>query len=250
MRDVAQFFSRFPVLRTGLCFLVLLTGGLPATSAGTADDERMVNPELLWPLSINMPMDIAHLIHPQHEARVILRIDPEGKVVDWVALSLPHYRLFDPLDRALREALFTPATIDGEAVMLDTSVTIPIGEAGYYGVLVMTPATYIEGRIDQIAGGLNGMGLCGPGGLDKPLKLLSEGNPVAFLDEDGTPVKGSVDVDFYIDQDGVPRIVRPDQGANAFLQEAAMRTVQQFRFIPPRQGGRRVIVHATMQVRF
>ena len=243
----ASFFRR---ALTGISLLVILTGGPVATSVGNSADDLISDPELLWPLSINIPYHIVHLIQPDDIATVILRIDVDGKMIDWVSLNLPHYDLVGALDEALSYAEFSPAMENGEALAMDIVVTIPVGEVGYYGVFSMTPMTYIETRLSTINGRLNELSMCMPHELDEPLELVETGTPVAYKDISGKRVTGSVEVEFYVDQNGRPRIIRTEQGADTFLREAAYLTVQQFRFAPPAFNGNQTIVRGRMDLQF
>ncbi|MEX0324487.1 MAG: energy transducer TonB [Puniceicoccaceae bacterium] len=237
-------------LLAGLSFLILSTGGLPATSAGNANGPEIIDPVLLWPLHINIPYDIVHLVEADAIATVILRIDEAGTIIDWVALELPHHDLVTALDRAFQSTRFQPAMIDGEAVIMDIVVTVPVGEVGYYGIINLDPATYIEIRINRMSGGSRSLRESPGSALDEPLELLSEGVPVVYVDEAGNRVSGELEVEFYVDQDGVPRIIRSDPDDDPFLREAAHQTVEQFRFTPPRCKGRPTVVKARIKVRF
>ncbi|MEX0331186.1 MAG: energy transducer TonB [Puniceicoccaceae bacterium] len=238
------------LLIAGLIFLILSTGGQSATSAGNADGPEIIDPVLLWPLHINIPYTIVHLVDADATATVILRIDESGSVIDWVALDLPHYDLIRPLDRAFQSARFQPAMMDGEAVLIDIVVDVPVGEVGYYGIINLDPATYLEIKLNRMSGGLYGLRVAPGHALDEPLKLISEGKPVVFIDEAGNRVSGEQEVEFYIDQDGIPRVVRSDQEDDPFLRDAAHQTVEQFRFAPPRCNGRPTVVKARIKVQF
>jgi hypothetical protein len=250
MKPLEQFSRRARVLRTGLCCLVFLTGGPSVTSAGTGNGGSASVPELLWPISVNIPMDIAHLVHQEDTATVLLRIDVDGAVIDWVGLDLPHYRLAPSIGHALETARFSPGAVGGEPVIFDMKAVIPVGEVGYYGVLSINGLTYMEGKLSRIGGSPFRLTQSSPQELDQPLEMVSEGQPRAFKDDKGEIVSGKVNVEFYVDQAGLPRIVRPDLDADPRLHEVAMLTVQQFRFKPVTRHGRPTVVKARIEIEF
>lgn len=250
MQPMRQFSRRARVLRTGLCCLILLTGGPTATSAGDASGNGASQPELLWPISVNIPMDIAHMIQQEDQAKVILRIGVDGSVIDWVSLDLPHYRLAKPIGQALASARFTPSMQDGEPVIFDMTAVIPVGQVGYYGIISTNIMGHTEGRIAMLGGRSFPLFLCPVDELDEPLELVQQGQPFFFRDETGDVVRGTISVEFHVDQAGVPRIVRPDQEADRRLQEAALRTVEQFRFKRPTRHGRPTVIKARMDLQF
>jgi TonB family protein len=170
--------------------------------------------------------------------------------MEWVALYVPHYREAGPLNLALEGPRFSPPTEDGEPVIVDMRATIPIGEAGYYGVISLTPVSALESRISFMNGNAYELRLVAMEELDQPVRIISEGHPVAFKDETGAVLKGKVVVEFFIDHQGVPRIVHTLEGGDSFLELAARRTVEQFRFNPPRRRGRPAVVKVRMSVRF
>lgn len=250
MKGDNSFIRLARLLLAGVAGVFTLTGGLSATSAGNSGDPEVSDPVLLWPLHINVPYDIVHMIPEEARASLILRIDEEGRVIDWVALELPHIRLVRPIDLALQSARFQPAMMEGEPVMLDMTVSVPVGEIGYYGIINLDPTTYMEIKLTRMSGGLHSLRLAPGAALDEPLRLIDSGQPVAYMDESGNPVTGSVEVEFYVDQDGSPRIIRSNPEDDPLLREAAHLTVEQFRFAPPRSRGRPAVVKARMTVRF
>lgn len=241
-------FARLLLAGSGL--VAFSTGGLTATPAGNSGEPELTDPVLLWPLHINMPYDIAHLVESDASAAVILRIDETGKVIDWVALELPHVRLVKPLDLALRSARFQPAMLGSEPIVIDILVNVPVGEAGYYGIINLDPVTYLEIKLNRMSGGFHSLRATSGYALDEPLDLVDTGQPVAYVDEAGNRVTGALEVEFYVDQDGIPRIVRSDPEDDPVLREAAHLTVEQFRFKPPQVNGRPTVVKARMTVRF
>jgi len=78
--------------------------------------------------------------------------------------------------------------------------------------------------------------------------VIEQGPGVVLVDGDGNVVRGTVTVEFYVDQDGYPRLIRPVGDPDPSLGEAAVLNVEEFRFTPPRRNGRRTVVRARMPV--
>jgi TonB family protein len=225
-----------------------LTGGLAAPVGEVVIEDR--SPMLVRPLSINIPYDLWHILQPDATATVILRIDIDGKVLEWVSLDLPHPKLIAPIDRALARAEFLPGLVGDEPAVSDILAHIPVGKIGCYGILTITPKEYLEARIAAINPHEYRMNLSLPGEIDRPLRMVSKGNPIGVVDEGGNVLEGEVIVEFHIDQDGRPRIIRPDEGPHPSLREAAILMVREIRFEPPLRKGRPTVVKVRMPVVF
>jgi len=236
--------------RWAAAIILSLTGGLAATVAvmGEAADDR--GPELLWPLFVNVPADIKHLLHEGSKATVGLRIDETGRVVDWICLDLPHYKLTGPLENALKEARFSPAMEAGRPVMADIEAEIDIGEAVSGSVLSITVSEALEDRLATMGISHGHFYVSAPGDLDFPLSAIERGQPIGVKNEEGTVLTGQVWVEFYIDQNGRTRLIRPEDSGQPALEQAAYLTVEQFGFQPPRRGGLPTVVRARLLVVF
>lgn len=235
-----------------LCAVLFAALALPAVVlAGSGNDELSYSPpvqvEQLW---MNIPMEIAHLIHEDDSADAIVRIDETGEVVDWVCLYVPHYKLLPALGNALMGLEFEPAMDNGEPLVIDMSVSIPVGEVGVYGVLTLTPASYIEARIASISHTSDEVVVCRTRDLDRPLEITQKGRPVVPVDKDQNRISGEVEVQFYVDWKGIPRLIRSDLEKNPVLRHAAHLTVEQMRFTPPTRNGRPTVMKARMTVEF
>jgi len=229
--------------------LALLAAPLAVAATAAGQDAGPDYPVLLKPLGLTVPHECRHLIPRDATALVALRVDEEGRVVDWVGLDLPHPALFKAIGRALAHARFSPALWDGEPVPVDCHAYIRVGEAAL-GVLSVNMAEHIESRMVEVAPDLNRVVLSQARQLDQPLRLLSEGTPVRVIDDDGVPLSGSVAVEFYVDQEGRPRMIRTAEGPHPALREATIMTVEGFRFEPPRSHGRPTVVKARITLEF
>lgn len=249
--------ARHPFYRAGLlsglaaCAFFLPAAGLRVLAGEENASLEYRSPLLVLPIFLNVPREILHLIQSGDQATVILRIDTEGTVVDWIGLDVPHRGLLGALDKALRGAEFLPAVVDGEAVPVDAMARVPVGEAARFTVLSVTLSEHIESRIAALDPGFHQLSLSMPGQLDSPLQLVSRGESLPVMDEEtGETLSGTVLVEFYIDPDGHPRLIRTADGSSAPLRNAAALIVGEFRFDPPKRDGRPTVVKARIPVVF
>ncbi|HSH09813.1 MAG TPA: energy transducer TonB [Oceanipulchritudo sp.] len=221
--------------------------------ATAAEAEKAVEdrgPELLWPLFINVPMHIKHLVDGGSMARVSMRIDETGRVIDWVCLELPHYELADAIGYALAEARFAPAMESGQPIAADVVAAIDVGEAVKGSILSLTASEAVQSRLLLTGFKPDELELCAPGDLDRPLSAIERGQTFGVKDADGNIQTGEVWVEFYVDQDGRPRMIRPEDSGRPGLEQAAFLMVEQFRFQPPRHHGVPTVVRARILVVF
>lgn len=232
-------------------FCLVLAAGIPMGTVLWADDDLSYRPPVqldqLWMI---IPMEITHLLSHDDSAEAIVRIDETGQVIDWICLYTPHYKLLPGLGEALAGLTFEPATENGEPVVVDLNITVPVGEIGTYGILTLTPASYLESRIASISHAPDEMKVCKTSDLDRPLTIAQKGKPVVPVDENQNRISGEVEVRFYVDWEGVPRLIRSDMDLNPVLRNAAHLTVEQLRFLPPTWNGRPTAMKARMSVRF
>jgi len=232
-----------PRLITPCLFVAALVGN-PAS----AGPETFTYPHLDDPLNIRVPQEIRHLSHSWGTGFLRVRIDQEGAVEDWIPIEIPHFRLFDAVDRALREARFIPARESGEPVRTEVTLRIPFGDIGVYGVLTETVTEHIESRQATMNPRRDQLTLSTPGQLDEPVRLLETGPTYQVQDDSGKYLHGTVDVTFYIDHEGYPHLIRPSEESHDALREAAVLSVSGFRFTPPERNGRPTIVKARMPI--
>ncbi len=205
-------------------------------------------PQLKRPVSLIVPLQIRHLSHAWERGHLRLRIGPEGKVEDWVALYLPHRKLLPAVERALEGARFIPALVEGEPAKVDVVATLPLSEAGSFEVINQTTSEHIESRMAHVSIPGNALILSSPAELDGPLEIVERGKVYSVTDEEGRELNWRVTMEFYVDQEGTVRMPRPAEAVDPVVAEAAMRTVRGFRFIPPRREGKPTVVKARIQL--
>ncbi len=84
--------------------------------------------------------------------------------------------------------------------------------------------------------------------MDEPLEVIAEGTRYVAVDESGNALEGTVTVEFYVDPEGVPRMIRVAGDPDPVVGEAAVLTVSELRFAPPRRNHNPTVVRARMPV--
>jgi TonB family protein len=239
-------------IRAGLLglFFLLACGPLSASESQAAGNRDYQQPQLLSPLNLVFPMDVRHIAHGWTTGTVRLRIDTDGRVADWIPIDLPHYKLIPAIDRALADAHFSPAIVDGELAVVDLPAQIPLDEAITYRVISETLIEHIESMQAKISPKQYQVIVSPPSELDQPLDLVSSGNGYQVLDESNRPITGEALISFYIDTRGVPRMIQVENATNPSLIEAAVMTVEELRFTPPTRKRQPTVLRARMPVVF
>lgn len=240
--------------RTRLVFLSLMALVIVAplaaedrSSNGTPDFQQ---PQLLSPINLIFPFDLRHIAHQWSLGTVRLRIDTEGRVVDWIPIDLPHYKLIPAIDRALADARFSPAITDGKPVAVDLPAQIPLDEAISYRVISETLAEHIESMQARMNPRQYQVVISSPDELDEPLTLNSSSGAYSVADDTGKLVSGHALVSFFVDTDGIPHMIHVDETSDPALFDAAYLTVENLRFEPPRRNRQPTVVRARIPVMF
>ena len=232
-----------------LCVVLLRTVILGLLLAGSAAGETSRSESLRINRTVEprFPDALIRRGIYEGEVRVVLLVDAEGRLADWLLTSFSHPLLAREATEALRQWRFEPARRYGEPVDVRTELVLAFQASGM--VVSMSPletAVRFEHR----------------GGEDSPQRLVAR---PAELDAPLTPIRrvaplatewstegreASVTLDFYIDREGRPRmpgVLRSDDDA---LNAAAIDALSHWRFEPPMSGGVPVIVRATQVFRF
>lgn len=195
-------------------------------------------------------MDIRHLIDDAAVARIAVRVDEAGQVMDWVALDLPHYKLWSSVEYSMKYLKFSPARLEGSPIVVDMVIEIPLGQVGHYNVFTLSPITYIETRVFDIVPDLYQLVFTPPDNLDKPLQLLSRGKSTIPVDADGNRLKGEVEVKFFVDMNGNTRMRESNDSLDPVLRSAAHMTVEQFVFNKPTCKGNPTVTKARILIKY
>jgi len=178
-------------------------------------------------------------------ARLLLRVDPQGNLVDALVAGYTLPGFAEAAMNAVKRWKFEPARIDGRPAFANLDVTFafdvnrPLATA-VYGPRDESPvalANYQDGAVSASQ-------------LDQPLAPLSTVAPAYPADWAQRGIKGSVVVEFYVDETGrvrLPAIVSTDRPELGWI---AVPAIEQWRFPPPTRHGQPVLVKAQQAFQF
>ncbi|MBI2513564.1 MAG: TonB family protein [Opitutae bacterium] len=177
----------------------------------------------------------------------VVDIDAQGKVEDVLVTAHTH-RSFA---REVREALplwrFEPATLRGEPVPSQTQLTFTIEAVGV--VVTMDSGSYLRNRIDDLFGlrwDYRTFTLKELDAIPVPQKTVVP----SYSSQVAQRNRGSVRVDFYIDETGRVRVPIAQADAPTELGNAAVAAVRQWKFSPPLRNGRPVLAFVSQTFNF
>lgn len=181
------------------------------------------------------------------EARVVVHIDAEGRLADWLLTSYSHPFFGREATEVLRQWRFEPARRNGEAIGVRTEMVFGFQTSGM--VISVTTGDLME-RLHRRGNQTAVHRVSQPHELDEPIAALQRVAPL--WPEDFTPAEreARVTVDFYIDEEGRPRMPVVVQSDDEALNFAAIEAISHWRFAPPLRQGAPVMVRARQSFRF
>jgi TonB family protein len=183
------------------------------------------------------------------ETRIVLSIDAEGKLDDYLVVGYTKREFADAALVAIKQWKFEPAISNGQPVPVVSEVNIMYEATG---VVVSLNAS------EAIAAMLYWW--------ERSNRF--EYHPVAMKDIDRIPipqnvvapiyprelankgVKGDVSIVFYINEEGVVRMPAVSEAADMRLADLAMQALLSWKFEPPTRRGRPVLVRAVQTFKF
>lgn len=180
---------------------------------------------------------------------VAVSVNETGKLDDWLVLEYSQEALARSAVHALQGWRFTPARLDGQPARATTELRI---DFSVEGVVITSNITerFFADMFDNLGERRSAYRPCRPGELDHlPARLAGETPHYATAAEkDG--VRGSVDVHFYINEQGEVRLPSVRTGSHPYLMEQAVEAVRTWKFEPPTHQGRPVLVAVAQKFEF
>lgn len=177
----------------------------------------------------------------------VVDVDVQGKVEDVLITGYTH-RSFA---RVVREAMplwkFEPAKLHGVPVAAQTRLTFTIEAIGV--VVTMDNGTYLRNRIDSVLGtqwDYRTYTLQELDAIPVPQKTVAPSYPPELAQRN----RGTVRVDFYIDETGHVRVPIAQPDAPQELASVALAAVREWQFSPPMRGGRPVLAFVSQEFKF
>lgn len=234
---------RIPRLRRLPAILMAVVAAGPLVLDG-AGERRPVGEQMLRIIqttSPEFPRNVDTMALTEGEARLVFSVDQEGRLSDLLVASYTHRSFAEEAERALRAWRYEPALQYGEPIAVRTSMTFRFEAKGQ--VVSTMAIDTMAAMFAAIGGPIVHRRVASPEEIDAPLRLVRTVQPR----HPGTGMRndlsaGRVVLDYYIDEQGRPRmpvVVASDDSAFA---EAAVEALLEWRYFPPTRRGAPVII--------
>ena len=223
---------------------------LAAAVAPARAETRTLEPlRIIQTTEPQFPVSLDTLTVSNGEACVLINVDADGKLADWLVLSYTHKVFADETVRALQEWRYEPARLKGERIGVRVPVTFTFETKGK--IVSAIPTDYFEYFVRSWRGEYVIFQVCRPQELDQPLQVLKTVKPRYAADGKRTGgANGRVLLDFYVDETGRPRMPVVMNATDNLLAAAAVNALEQWRFAVPTRGSTPVAVHAQQEFVF
>lgn len=237
-------------MKTLPLLLASLLTALPAIARDAGSDYQPL--KIVKTTDIVFPKDATQLGVRDGEVHIIVQIDETGKLTDYLVTSYTLRVFADRAVSAVKNWRFEPARLGGEPRSSVTELSFVFSTKGIV-VTDLTLTSYVAQRDYQMHPDTYAYRVCTLHELDRiptPSKIVKPVYPPEM-----TPASGpvSIDVEFYIDEEGhvrLPSVSRETNEAHEVLAAAAINAVAQWDFEPPMSHGRPVLVYARQEFKF
>ena len=197
----------------------------------------------------NFPDVLAREGINEGEVRVVLHVDADGRLVDYLVTAYTRRELADEWVANVRDWSFEPARHRGRPAGSRGEVVFTFQARGMVVSLTQVDAISV-GTNRLLSPSLTSV-LCRPSELDEPVRALHVVQPQPPGDALASPPsRPTVMVDFYVDETGRPRMPVVLRAPHDLYASASVAALMQWRFNPPARRGRPVIVRATQLFTF
>jgi TonB family protein len=180
---------------------------------------------------------------------VATSIGIEGKVTDSLVLGYTHDSLVRPTLEVMKEWKFTPARLDGEPVPVQVVLTF---EFTLEGAVITTNVInhFFFDHFARMGDGAFKYRVYSSSEIDRVPALINTVKPKYAVEAEKQGIRGKVQVDFYIDENGNVRMPAINAAAHPYLTDQAVAAVREWKFAPPTHGGQPVLVAASQEFDF
>jgi TonB family protein len=183
------------------------------------------------------------------EVRVAVLVDNHGGLKDLLLLGSTHFNFTQAVVAALQEWKFEPARNSGQAVWTRSTLRIFIDARGR--IVNVAGADALSALVNRPFAHEFTSRLVGQAELDLPLQASATVRPRFPIQLSGKlGERAAVVLDFYVDEDGRPRMPVAVRSTHPYLTEAAMDALDQWRFSPPTRDRKPVVVRARQEFVF
>jgi TonB family protein len=226
------------------CFSVVLFAALTAALVAQTTPLRIEQTvEAQFPHSLSL----THLT--SGEARIIVNIDADGQLVDWLVTGYTHKAFAEEAVSVLKQWRYRAPTEHGQPVGIRTELRFEFEATGRVVSLmaIETPEVLLK----QMGIGPHFIThVCNLQELDRPIAPVNPASPAYPRQAGAQAAARSVLIDFYVDEKGQPRMPVVVNSSHEVLAQAAVGALNQWRFTAPTRAGRPVAVRVRQEFIF
>ncbi|MEO6568597.1 MAG: TonB family protein [Opitutaceae bacterium] len=230
-----------------LLFLCWMSSPATARSARLVPDLQPIGVTHSGALEFS---DTLARMHPNGgEARLLVTVRADGEVTEWLITGYTAPAFRSETVAALKDLKFSPARLKGEPITARTEIVLHF-EA--HGILVSTSSPMEAFNVSNHSGFDQGdhYRAFPIGGLDRVPKALQIVRPIYPKELADQGVKGTVTVDFYIDEQGAVKMPSVLEQEPFALANAAVNAIRQWRFESPIRRGKPALAHVQQVFNF
>jgi len=183
------------------------------------------------------------------DTRIVIDSDANGKLVDWLVIAYTHKEFADSAVTAIKHWNLTPARLNGEPVGTIVELSFSFSTKGIV-VSTSSPTDYVEAQAMRLLAGSYAFHPCSSRDLDQVPTPVVKPTPYYGTDLAKKGLKGTVRIDFYIDETGAVRMPSVAAEDSGLLPALAIEALKQWKFSPPTSHGRAVLVRASEEFQF
>jgi TonB family protein len=226
--------------------VVLLTA---LAMPGSAKAREVVPLRIIQTVEARFPVASDTLPIARGEARLLIFVDADGKLVDSLIVSYTQKSFAIEALWALQQWRYEPARLDGQPIASRMQVTFNF-EADRK-VISTTPVEMWDSFVQSTTGAPVTHQVCQADELDQALQAMKTVRPQhpKTAAPPGTE-NGRVVLDFFVDETGRPRMPVVASATDDRMAAAAIDALEGWRFSPPMRVGQPVAVHVRQEFVF
>ena len=177
--------------------------------------------------------------YPTGLAQVAIYVDGEGQLQDALLLgaSLPVFG--ETAMEAVRKWSYHPARVGENPITVRKVIEFEFSAEG--SVVTRSPSGHLQERVRSMTGPGLASRMAGLADLDTPLQAIEAISPQPV----SVPSRTEITVNFFVDEDGQPRMPIVQSGDHPGAIGAALEAVRDWRFTPVRKNGKPAVVEVS-----
>jgi TonB family protein len=230
-----------------VCTALLLV--IPAGAQMDPNPGDQSSLQIIRTVEPHFPLALLHGPVLNGNARVAIDVDENGKLVDVLVTGYSRKEFADTTVELVRQWQYVPPLHRGRPWSSIRELRFDFSRSGV--VVNFTGAEAMLNRMDELLQGIYVYRTHALRELDRIPTPIHVVNPVTPTPGPHARYKQTVNVEFYIDEQGQVRLpaVSRDEAGSVYAA-SALDAVRQWRFAPPTVKGRPVLVLATQQFNF